>query len=79
MEGAASIVWLGKGGICIVNCTGASSIWSWSIIFTLQWGQGELEQIEFALLMIIDQYQQIEQPERFAQLRRGYHMLISFK
>ena len=51
---------------------GASSIWSWSIIFTLHWDEGELEQLHDAaqagfglILMIIDQYQQIEQSERF--------------
>ena len=70
MAGVAGIAWLSKGGIGVVNCIGASSIWSWSIIFTLHWGQEELEQLDDAaqageLLMIIDQYQQIEQSDRF--------------
>ena len=72
MTGVASLAWLCKGGTGVVNHIGASSIWSWSIIFMLHWGQGELEQLEGAtqagfelLLMIIDQYQQIEQSERF--------------
>ena len=70
MAGVAGIAWLRKGGIGVVNCIGTSSIWSWSIIFTLHWGQEELEQLDDAaqageLLMIIDQYQQIEQSDRF--------------
>ena len=72
MAGVASIAWLRKVGIGVLNCICASSIWSWSIIFTLHWGQGELEQLDGAaqagfelLLMIIDQYQQTEQSERF--------------
>ena len=72
MTGVASIAWLRKSGIGVVNRIGASSIWSWSIIFTLHWRQGELEQLDGAakaafelLLMIVDQYQQIEQLERF--------------
>ena len=72
MAGVASIAWLRKGGIGVVNHIGASSIWCWSIILTLHWGQGELEQLDCAaqagfelLLMIIDQYQQIEQSESF--------------
>ena len=72
MTGVASIAWLRKSGIGVVNRIGASSIWSWSIIFTLHWRQGEFEQLDGAakaafelLLMIVDQYQQIEQLERF--------------
>ena len=48
------------------------SVWSWGIIFTLNWDKGELElldgaaQVGFELLLIIfDQYQQNEQSERF--------------
>ena len=58
MAGIASIAWLRKGGICIVDCIGVSSIWSWSITFTLHWGLGELGQLggatraSFELLMI---------------------------
>ena len=48
MAGVAGIAWLSKGGIGVVNCIGASSIWSWSIIFTLHWGQEELEQLDDA-------------------------------
>ena len=72
MTGVTNIAWLRKRGIGVVNRIGASSTWSWSIIFTLHWRQGELEQFEGAakaafelLLMIVDQYQQIEQLERF--------------
>ena len=72
MSGVVSIAWLRKGGTGVVKRKGALSIWSWSTIFTLHWGQGELEQIDGAaqagfelLLMIINQYQQIEQSERF--------------
>ena len=86
MAGVVNIAWLRKGGIGVVNRIGASSIWSWSIIFTLHWRQGDLEQLDGAakaafelLLMMIDQYQQIEQSERFIQLRRGNYMLFSIK
>ena len=62
MAGVASIAWLRKAGICVVNWIGASSIWSWSIIFTLHWGQDELEQLGGATQA---GYQQVEQSERF--------------
>ena len=62
MAGVASIAWLRKAGICVVNCIGSSSIWSWSIIFTLHWAQGELEQLDGATQ---GGYQQVEQSERF--------------
>ena len=72
MASDARIAWLFKGGIGVVNHIGASSIWSWSIILTLYWGQGELEQLDCAaqagfelLLMIIDQYQQNELSKSF--------------
>ena len=46
MAVVASIDWLRKGGIGVVNRKGSSSIWSWGIIFTLHWDKGELEQLD---------------------------------
>ena len=72
MADVASIAWLGKEGIGVVNRIGSLSVWSSGIIFILYWGKGELEhlggaaQAGFKLLsIIIDQYQQSEQSERF--------------
>ena len=69
MAGVVSIAWLRKGSTGVVKRKGALSIWSWSTIFTLHWGQGEFDgatQVGFELLlMIINQYQQIEQSESF--------------
>ena len=63
MAVVASRNWLCKGGIGEVNRKGSSSIWSWGIIFTLNWGKGELEQLDGIarasielLSLIIDQY-----------------------
>ena len=66
MAVVASIAWLCKGSIGVVNCKGSLSIWYWGIILTLHLGKGELEQrdgvmqasIELLSLMI-DQYQQM--------------------
>ena len=67
MVAVASIAWLRKGGIGVVNHIDSSSIWSWGIIstFTLHWDKGELEQLGgvaqpgFELLsLIIDTHQQ---------------------
>ena len=72
MTGVASIAWLRKGGIGVVNRKGSSSIWSWGITFRLQWNKGELEQLDgvaqvgFKILsLIIDQNQQNELSEGF--------------
>ena len=72
MAGVASTAWLRKGGIGVVNGKGSSSTSSWSIIFTLHWGNGELEQLDGVALagiellpLIIDQYQQNELSECF--------------
>ena len=72
MAGVASIAWLRKRGVGVVNRIGSSSIWSWGVIFILHWGKGELEQLDGVaqagielLLLIIDQYQQNELSECF--------------
>ena len=46
MAGVASITWLRKRGIGVVNSIGSLSVWSWVIMFTLHWGKGELEQLD---------------------------------
>ena len=46
MAGVASVAWLRKRGVGVVNRIGSSSIWSWGVIFTLHWGKGELEQLD---------------------------------
>ena len=67
MTCVASIAWLRKWGIGLVNRIGSSPVWSWGIIFTLQWDKSKLEQLDGAtqdgfelLSKIIDQYQQID-------------------
>ena len=72
MAVVASIAWLCKGGIGVVNCKGSSSVWSWGIISTLHLGKGELEQLDGVmqasielLSLMIDQYQQNELSECF--------------
>ena len=67
-----------------MSCTNTNTIWSWSILFILHWGKGELEQLDGVaqvgfdlLLLIIGQYQQNELSEDFIQLRRGNNMLFS--
>ena len=56
------MAWLRKGGIGVANHKGSLSVWSWGIILTLQWGKGELEQLDSVaqvgielLSLIIDQ------------------------
>ena len=53
MASVASITWLRKRGIGAVNHIGASSIWSWGIIFTLHWGQDKLGQCRAGRFWII--------------------------
>ena len=72
LTGVAGIARLRKGGIGVVHGIGSSLVWSWVVIFTLHWGKGKLKQLDGAaqagfelLSMIIDQYQQNEQSERF--------------
>ena len=65
-----------------MSCTNTNTIWSWSILFILHWGKGELEQLVAQvgfdlLLLIIGQYQQNELSEDFIQLRRENNMLFS--
>ena len=86
MAGVASIAWLRKGGIGVVNRKGSSSVWSWGIIFTLYWGQGKLEQLDGVaqdgielLSLVIDHYQQNKLSECFIYLRSGNHMLFNIK
>ena len=47
MAAVASIAWLQKGVIGVVNRIDSSSVWSWGMIFTftLHWGKGKLEQL----------------------------------
>ena len=72
MAGAASIAWLPKAGIGIINRIGSSSSWTWGIIFTLHWDKGKLEELDCVvqasielLSLIIDEYQQNEASECF--------------
>ena len=69
MAGVASIAWLRKRGVGVVNRIGSSSTWSWGVIFTLHWGKGELEQLD-----------ELEQRQRRVrttwQCRAGWYWII---